>query len=196
MTTNPTLLLREGKKREHVVREILRRTTGTVFVQAVGETVDDLYQDCQKILQLNDQRIGLKIPANMAGLQVIEQIKREDKKQVILATAIFSVEQSLLSAFAGSDWIAPYVNRMEKNHLHPYEIIKKIRKIFDQQGISTRILAASFKSTDQVVNALAAGAHTITISYEIFEQMIDQKLALKSIDQFHRDWEQLCKIVM
>lgn len=196
VTTNPTLLLREGKKRESMVQEILRRSTGTVFVQAVGDTADDLYQDCQKIIQLNNQRIGLKIPANKAGLQVMERIKQENTQQVILATAIFSVEQSLLSALAGSDWIAPYVNRMEENQLNPYKVIEKTRKIFDQQKLSTRILAASFKNTEQVVNALVAGAHTVTLSDQIFEQMMHKKLAVHSIEQFHRDWEQLCQTVM
>ncbi|WP_230163355.1 transaldolase family protein [Peribacillus simplex] len=191
VTTNPSILLKEGKSRAKVVKEILENSEGTVFVQAIGESYDDIYRDCQEIMNLDSNRVALKIPACFNGIKVIKQSKTDNPNTIILATAIFSVEQALLCALAGSDFVAPYVNRMENNNINPYEVITKIRKIFDDRNLSTKILAASFKNTNQLVDILFAGAHTATISCDVLVNMIDKQLAEASIKIFNKDWEKL-----
>lgn len=195
VTTNPSILLKEGQKREDIIKEILNNSEGTVFVQAAGSSYEEMYDDCKEILALDDERIGLKIPANISGLRVMKTLKNQNDVPVILATAIFSVDQSILCGIAGCDYIAPYVNRMENNNIDPYEVVRKIRKIYDDRHFSTQILAASFKNTNQVVDIFTAGAHTATVSYDILQKMASKELASASIIGFNNDWNKLQQVI-
>lgn len=191
VTTNPSILLKEGKQRSRIIREILENSEGLIFVQAVGDSYSEIYDDCKEILALDPSRVGLKIPANIDGLKTMKKLKQESRDVSILATAIFSVDQGILSALAGCDYIAPYINRMENNNINPYEVVRKTRKIYDDRHFATQILAASFKNTTQVINILEAGAHTTTVSYDILESMASKDLAAKSIEKFNQDWREL-----
>lgn len=187
VTTNPSILLKENRKRKDIINDIISSTSGTVFVQTVGESFDEIYKDALNIMEFNSPRIALKIPAHLEGIEVIRKIKDDYPEVKILATAIFSVDQGILSALAGSDFIAPYINRMENNNIDPYDVIKKTRKIYDDQGFETKILGASFKNTNQLINTFYAGAHTATISYELYASMANKDLALLSIKKFNED---------
>ncbi len=192
VTTNPSILFKEGKQREEMIQEILAVTTGEVFVQTEGFVAEEICKDGEVILQtFASDRISLKIPAHLQGVQAIQKMKEKYPDIKILATAIYSVEQGLLAALAGSDYIAPYVNRMENNNIDPYKAIANIRKIYNDQQLKTKILAASFKNTNQIVRILAAGAHTATISYELFEGMANKGLALDAIEKFNSDAAEL-----
>ncbi|MEI3607404.1 transaldolase family protein [Pseudogracilibacillus sp. SE30717A] len=188
VTTNPSILLKEGKQREEMIQEILSVTTGEVFVQTEGMTVEEICKDAETILNtFQSDRIALKIPAHFEGIQAISKMKDTYPNVNVLATAIYSAEQGLLAALAGCEYIAPYVNRMENNNINPYEVIANIHQIFNDQQIQTKILAASFKNTNQIVHILAAGAHTATISFELFEAMANKGLAIEAIEKFNSD---------
>lgn len=187
VTTNPTLLLKEGKKREVIIREILDICEGIVFVQAVGNTCEEIFNDCKRILEIDSLRIGLKIGANIEGIKAIKLIKAEKKYVPVLATAVYSVEQGMISVLAGCDYIAPYVNRMENSNINPYETVTKIRKFIDEKKADSKIIAASFKNTAQFVDILSSGAHNATISYEILRDMLDKQVVLSSIEKFNDD---------
>lgn len=192
VTTNPSILLKEKKRREDIINEILSVTTEEVFVQTDGMTVEEILDDGEAILEtFQSERIALKIPAHLEGIEAIKTMKDRHQHVKILATSIYSADQGLLAAMAGSDYIAPYVNRMENNNIDPYKAIRTIRKIYDDQQFSTKILAASFKNTSQIVQILAAGAHTATISYELFAQMANKGLALEAIEKFNADTTEL-----
>ncbi|WP_238886066.1 transaldolase family protein [Clostridium sp. YIM B02551] len=191
VTTNPTLLLKEKKNREVIINEIYEAYPKMLFVQAVGETHDEIYNDCKRILQIDSTRIVLKIPATVEGMKVITSIKRENRYTPILATAVCSVEQGIISVLAGCDYIAPYVNRMESNNINPYEVINKIRKYIDENKVDTKIVAASFKNPNQVNDAIFSGAHTVTIPYDILNQMLNKQLVVASVDKFNKDGYEL-----
>ena len=185
VTTNPSILLKEGQKREEIVPEILENSVGTIFVQAAGSTYEEMYNDCKEILSLNNERIALKIPANIPGFKVIKEIKNQSDAPTILATAIFSTDQGMLCGLAGCDYIAPYVNRMSNNNIDPFDVVRKTRKFYDDRGLQTQILAASFKNTNQVVDVFDAGAHTATVSFDILRAMLSKELAATSILGFN-----------
>lgn len=188
VTTNPTLLKTESiKKRIESIHEILGIINERqLFVQITGETVEDLIKDAEKILTLEDNRIALKIAANEEGFKAIQSIKTRYPKVIILATAIFSVEQAYLAGIAGCDWIAPYVNRMENQSLDAVEVIAKIAEVYANQRIETKILGASYKNTSQVINSLLAGADDVTIPTSLIEVMMKNKLAADSIQVFNQ----------
>ena len=195
VTTNPSILLKEKKERDVVIKEILENSKGLVFVQVTAERFEEMYEEALEIYSIDKQRIGVKIPVNTAGIRTIKALKENNKNIPILATAIFTAEQGLMAALAGADYIAPYINRMENNGINSGDVIEKIRKIYDDGNIQTKILAASFKNTHQVINVLARGAHLATISYDIFDAMINNKLAQDSINKFTSDWAELQDIL-
>ncbi|MER2173349.1 MAG: transaldolase family protein [Carnobacterium sp.] len=188
VTTNPTLLKTESaKKRIGSIQEILEIIKDRqLFVQITGETSEELIEDAEKVLTLGDKRIALKIAANEAGFKAIQNIKNRYPKVVILATAIFSVEQAYLAGIAGCDWVAPYVNRMENQSLDAMEVVSKIAGVYANQRIETKILGASYKNTSQVINSLLAGADDVTIPTSLIEVMMKNKLAADSIQVFNQ----------
>ncbi|EUJ28781.1 transaldolase family protein [Listeria cornellensis] len=195
VTTNPTLLAKEkGQTRANISREILSilGESQRLFIQATGVTQAELYEDAQTILS-KDARIAIKIPADQNGFHVMTQLKQERPDVEILATAIFSVEQSYLAALAGCDWVAPYVNRMANQGLSASRIITDTVALFKQLGVSTKILGASFKNTAQITETLIAGAADVTIPADLVEVMMQNKLAADSIQTFNLHAKGGCK---
>lgn len=195
VTTNPSILLKEKKERTVIIKEVLENSKGLVFVQVTAENFEEMYEEALEIYNIDKLRIGVKIPVNTAGIKTMKTLKEKNKNIPILATAIFTAEQGLMAALAGADYIAPYINRMENNGINSGDVIEKIRKIYDDGKLPTKILAASFKNTHQVINVLARGAHSATISYDIFDAMINNKLAQDSVNKFTSDWAELQSIL-
>ena len=107
----------------------------------------------------------------------------------VLATAIFTPMQALLAARAGADWVAPYVNRIDNIAGDGIGVIAAIRDIFDQGGIDTKIVAASFKNVQQVLECAKLGAEAVTVPADILEKMLEHLMTDWSMDQFNKDWE-------
>lgn len=192
VTTNPTILYKERVKQTEKINEILQLTTGDVFVQTEGVSEEDILTDADRILStFNNGRIALKIPAHLAGVSAIAKVRERYPSVKILATAIYSTDQGLLAALAGSHFIAPYINRMENNNIDPYKVVADTAKIYKERKLDTQILGASFKNTNQVIQTLASGAHTATVSYDMIEQMANKELALSAIDVFNQDARRL-----
>lgn len=188
VTTNPTILLKEKRSRKEIINNILALTTGEVFVQTHGEKAEDILQDSEQVLSMfNSEQIVLKIPAHFDGIEAIKRIKDKQPDVKILATVIYSVEQALLAAIAGSDYVAPYINRMENNDIDTFEVIKKIRTIYNDQEFDTKIMAASFKNTNQIIQMFYAGAHAATIPYDLLIGMANKGLVLPAIQKFNDD---------
>lgn len=190
VTTNPTILLKEEKPREEQIKAIDELCNSLVFAQVVGRDYDEFMEDFLKLYELRKELkgdLGVKVPVTMDGLRAISEIKEKYPDVKVLATAIYSADQGILASMAGVDYLAPYVNRMENNNADAMEAIEKMRIFIDDRGLGTQILAASFKNTNQIVNALISGAHTATISYELLAQMADKDVALKAIDVFYQD---------
>jgi len=192
VTTNPTLLLKEGKERISHLKNIEETNNGMVFVQIVGDTFKELWEDYIKINDLiPDNNFGLKVPLNFPGLAFIKKIKEEETDRKVLGTAIYSADQGIIGAISGCDYLAPYVNRMSNNNLDPYRVIKQIKMFIDQRNLKTEIMGASFKNTNQIISSLMAGAHTATIPPNILNQMVNKELATNGIEIFNKHGKEL-----
>jgi TalC/MipB family fructose-6-phosphate aldolase len=195
VTTNPTILLKEKTDRFEQIKRILDTDVKLLFVQIIGDTVDELYADYQKLNDIKtEKKIGYKVPMDFKGLEVVKKIKEHDLKSIVLGTAIYSADQGILSALVGCDYVAPYVNRMLNNNINPYEVISSMRSFYDDRNLDCKIIAASFKNTNQILNALKAGAHSCTISENLFLQMINKDLAINAIKVFNNDGKKLDEI--
>lgn len=186
VTTNPTILLKEGKPRKEQALEILKLDVPFLYIQVIGRTLVERFEDCKIILDFGE-RVGVKIPMDALGLELVTKVKKEFPTRKILGTAIYSADQGILGAFAGCDCLAPYVNRMSNNDIDPFQSIATMRKIIEDRQLPTKILAASFKNSSQVTQALACGSHTATIPYDIFDQMINKSLGRDAIEVFNQD---------
>lgn len=189
VTTNPTLLGKEkGKTRDEIIAGIINLLNEKkLFLQVEGKTYQEMKEDSQYLLKhFPDASIGLKIQADEKGYKLIDWVKQKEPNRTILATVIFSTEQAYLSGLAGADWIAPYVNRMTNASVDPFKVIKDSKKIFEAQGISTKIMGASFKNQQQVIDSLLSGAHTNTLPIDILDGALNNKLAKESIDVFNQ----------
>lgn len=194
VTTNPTILLKEGVERIRQVQSILETEAQIIYVQIIGDTVEDLYADYEILKQIKTRKkIGIKVPISTLGLEVVKRIKADNESILVLGTAIYSADQGILAALAGCDCVAPYVNRMSSNNIDPFDVIAQMRAFFDERGLNCEILAASFKNTKQILEALRAGAHTCTISADLFRQMANKELALNAIAVFNEDGMKLEK---
>lgn len=190
VTTNPTILAREANERFLHLKEMLTLIEGDLFIQLVGTTFQEMKKDFELVEQFanNNKKIIYKVPITDVGLQIIKMIKEKDKNNKILGTTIYTVHQALLACFASCDYIAPYYNRIIKNKQDdPNQMIAKVRKFINQQNLSCRIIAASFKSATQVEEAYLAGAHSCTISMEIYKELVYDETVEKDIQQFEID---------
>ncbi|HAA4390898.1 TPA_asm: transaldolase [Listeria monocytogenes] len=186
VTTNPTILLKENRPRKTHIGSIQAKV---VFVQAAGLTEEEIWEDVLRIQAIEPADgtvIGLKIPAHEAGIKVIAKVRANFPNEIILATAIFSSEQGYIAALSGADYLAPYYNRMEVSGLDAAKTIEELRYVLDLQGLEdVKIMGASFKNSRQIMQALASGADTVTIGYDLFLQMMNKPLALESIEKFN-----------
>lgn len=196
VTTNPTILYKEGKPRAEQLKAIDELGAPILYAQLVGDTEEEMLADYEELKKLGEEltnELGVKIPVTYIGLKVIRKVKEMDPDRKVLGTAIYSSDQVILGALAGCDYVAPYFNRMENNATNPVVEIEKMRLFIDDRGLDTKILAASFKNASQVVNALVAGAHTCTIDYSVFKQMVNKDVALKAVDVFNQHGRDLPK---
>ncbi|HHP9151816.1 TPA: transaldolase family protein [Listeria monocytogenes] len=186
VTTNPTILLKENRPRKTHIGSIQAKV---VFVQAAGLTEEEIWEDVLRIQAIEPAEgtvIGLKIPAHEAGIKVIAKVRANFPNEIILATAIFSSEQGYIAALSGADYLAPYYNRVEVSGLDAAKTIEELRYVLDLQGLEdVKIMGASFKNSRQIMQALASGADTVTIGYDLFLQMMNKPLALESIEKFN-----------
>ena len=188
ITTNPTILKKQGGVREAQLSAILATRPPHVFVQVLGATAAEMLDDYHRILTtFPDAPLGIKIPVNHAGLAAIAAMRAHRLDLPLLGTAIYSAEQAILAGIAGCDFVAPYINRMENNAIDPYAVIASTRRYYDNHAIPCQIMGASFKNSAQILRALDAGAHTCTIPPELLHAMLEQPLVAAAIQAFNAD---------
>jgi fructose-6-phosphate aldolase 2 len=189
VTTNPSIVAK-AKGDFWAIQEGIRDLIGEeslLFAQVVGETADEMVADAKALYARLGKNTYAKVPVTKEGLKAMTMIKKEGIG--VLATAIFTPLQALLAARAGADWVAPYVNRIDNITGDGVGVIAAIRDIYDQAGIDTKIVAASFKNAQQVLECAKLGAEAVTVPGDILEKMLEHLMTDWSMDQFDRDWK-------
>ncbi len=194
VTTNPTILFRANNNRFKQLRAILETVDGLLFIQLVGDTYETMLEDFKRIKTFkgDNPNIVYKVAIDEIGLQIIKAIKEDDPYNLILGTTIYTIEQVMLALSAGCDYIAPYYNRIKRNKKgDPNKLIEQARVLIDREQHHCEIIAASFKSVDEVVDAFLMGAHSCTISYDIFMAMLEDDVVSNDLKQFNLDHQQM-----
>ena len=182
-TCNPTIVTKENRTVEELVNLVPGKR---VFVQAIAEDYEGILADARKLRSMRED-IYIKIPCTPDGYRAMYTLKQEGFG--ILATAVYTVGQALMSAACGADYVAPYVNRMSDTEVDGCELVEDIVCAFASQKIETKVIAASFKNLNQVVRLLVAGAEAVTIPLDLFEKLINNKLTNDATKVFADQWE-------
>lgn len=187
VTTNPSIITKSGKTPEQVVKDFVEylRPEQKFFVQVVSTDYEQMLEEARYICGLCPKNTYVKIPVTHNGYKAIKQLKSEGLG--VLATAIYSADEAFLAAMNGADYLAPYVNRM-CNYGDGIGQVLDLLQMLETQGLSSKILAASFKNVEQVHTLIAAGIQSVTVPPEVVFSMIDHPGTKIAVDEFSAAW--------
>lgn len=188
VTTNPSLIAKEGRIFEEVIAEIASIVDGPISGEVKATTVDAegmIAEGCE-IAKIHPNMV-VKIPMTPEGLKAVKVLSAEGIKTNV--TLIFSANQALLAARAGATYVSPFVGRLDDINMAGAELIAEIAEIFDIHGIETEIIAASIRTTVHVTECALAGADIATVPYKVIEQMTKHPLTTQGIEKFQADYK-------
>jgi len=185
VTTNPTLLAKEGEETEVLVRKISKEIKGPVNVEVIGTTCEAMVKEAKEMATWGDE-IVIKIPINHEGLKTVKILSSEGIQTNV--TLVFSASQAILAAKAGATYVCPFLGRLDDISFNGLELIRQIKGIYENyDDLETRIIVASVRNPIHVIEAGLIGAEIVTIPPAIIEQMVKHPLTEKGIAQFLED---------
>ncbi len=187
VTTNPSLIAKEGRNFEEVIKEIAGIVDGPISGEVKATTVnaEDMIKEGREIAAIHPNMV-VKIPMTLEGLKATKLLASEGIKTNV--TLIFSANQALLAARAGATYVSPFVGRLDDISTPGCELIKTISQIFKTYEIKTEIIAASIRSTIHVTECALAGADIATVPYGVIEQCTKHPLTTAGIEKFQQDY--------
>jgi len=188
ITTNPTLIAREGRDFETVLKEICELVDGPVNAEVVGLKADEMVAEGRKLRELH-KNICVKIPMTVDGIKAVKTLSSEGTMTNV--TLIFSALQALLAAKAGATFVSPFVGRIDDMAVEGMNLIGDIRQIFDNYGYKTEIIVASIRNPIHVVDSALYGADIATLPMKVLHQMAKHPLTDIGLEQFLKDWESM-----
>jgi transaldolase len=190
VTTNPSLVAREGKDFLDVVRQICAIVPGPVSAEVVSTTSDEMIREGREIMRkVGAPNVVIKIPMIREGLRAIKALSSEGLR--VNVTLIFSAPQALLAAKAGAAYVSPFIGRLDDISHVGMDIVRDIRAIFDNYDFPCEILAASIRNPLHVVDAAKFGADVATMPFSVLEAIIKHPLTDIGLQKFLKDWEKL-----
>lgn len=190
VTTNPSLIAREGRVFKDVVTEITTIVDGPISAEVVSLEHEKMVEEALELAAIH-KNIVIKIPMIEEGLKAVKILSAKGIKTNV--TLIFSASQAILAAKAGATYVSPFVGRLNDISSRGNELVETIHNMFEKHGITTEIIAASIRSPEDVVDAALAGADIATIPYKIIVQMTKHPLTDAGIERFLKDWESVPK---
>ncbi|MCL2363862.1 MAG: fructose-6-phosphate aldolase [Defluviitaleaceae bacterium] len=190
VTTNPSLIAKEGRDFAEVVREITTLVDGPISAEVIDTQADGMLTEARELVKIH-KNIVIKIPMTAEGLKATKQLTAEGIKTNV--TLIFNATQALLAARAGATYVSPFLGRLDDIGMDGMNLIEEITDIFDTHGIETEIIAASIRHPIHAIQAARLGAHIATIPYACFHQMLAHPLTDSGIERFLKDWEGVAK---
>ncbi|NLJ57238.1 MAG: fructose-6-phosphate aldolase [Tissierellia bacterium] len=190
VTTNPSLIAKEGRNFEGVVREITDLIDGPISAEVISLDSEEMIREAVELAKIHNN-IVIKIPMTDEGLKAVKVLKNENIKTNV--TLIFSAGQALLAAKAGATYVSPFAGRLDDIGNDGMNLIKEIVDIFSNYKIDTEIIAASIRHPMHVIESAKIGCHIATVPYKVLMQLTKHPLTDKGIEQFLRDWETVPK---
>ncbi|MBI4596400.1 MAG: fructose-6-phosphate aldolase [Candidatus Tectomicrobia bacterium] len=190
VTTNPSLIAKEGRDFRQVIKEICTIVDGPISAEVVGQKAEEMVPEARELASIH-KNIAVKIPMSAEGLKATKRLASEKIK--VNMTLIFSPMQALLAAKTGARFVSPFVGRLDDISHPGMELIGQIKTIFTNYEFPTEIIVASVRHPLHAVEAALMGAHIATIPFKIIEQMIKHPLTDMGIERFLADWAKVPK---
>jgi transaldolase len=194
VTTNPSLLCKEGREPLELLKEICSVAEGPVSAEAVTMTAEEMVPEAERLAAIAPN-IVVKIPMTEEGLKAVKTLSSKGIKTNV--TLVFSPSQALLAAKAGATYVSPFVGRLDDISHTGMDLIRDILAIFENYDFDTEVIVASIRNPVHVVEAAKMGAHVATIPYSVIRQLARHALTDIGIEKFTKDWEKLqqtCRI--
>lgn len=188
VTTNPSLIAREGRDFKQVIKEITDIVDVPISGEVKATTVEakDMVKEGLEIASIHPNMV-VKIPMTENGLEAVKELSSKGIKTNV--TLVFSVNQALLATQAGASYVSPFVGRLDETGADGTILIRDIAKVFRNYGISTEIIAASVRNPIHVTECAMAGAHIATVPYPVLEQMAKHPLTDAGMEKFRKDYK-------
>jgi transaldolase len=190
VTTNPSLIAKEGRDPVPLLKEICSIVNGPVSAEAVSMTAEDMIQEAIPLSKIHEN-IVIKIPMIAEGLKAVKKLSGMGIKTNV--TLVFSPSQALLAAKAGASYVSPFVGRLDDISHTGMDLVRDIIEIYENYLFETEVIVASIRSPLHVVEAAKMGAHIATIPYSVIIQLARHPLTDIGIEKFLKDWEKVPK---
>ena len=190
VTTNPTLVSKEGKDFMSIIKEICQIVDGPISVEAVSTDSEGMLKEARDFAQIHPN-IVVKLPMTRNGLIATKQLATEGIR--VNMTLVFSPTQALLAAKAGAAYVSPFVGRLDDISHVGMDLVEQIIAIYDNYGFETEVIVASVRNPLHVVEAALLGADIATIPFKTILQLIKHPLTDSGIEQFLKDWKKVKK---
>ena len=188
VTTNPSLLSKEGKEPVAQLKEIIRLVNGPVNAEVVSPDANGMVREAQPLSKMG-KNVVIKIPMCEQGLIAVKRLSEQGIKTNV--TLVFSSSQALLAAKAGASYVSPFVGRIDDISGNGMELIQEIVTIFDNYLFQTEIIVASIRHPVHFVQSAMIGAHIATVPFNVLERLMKHPLTDRGIETFNKDWEKL-----
>ncbi|MFR3573589.1 MAG: fructose-6-phosphate aldolase [[Ruminococcus] lactaris] len=187
VTTNPSLIAKEGRVFEEVIAEIASIVDGPISgeVRATTTDAESMIREGREIAKIHKNMV-VKIPMTVEGLKAVKVLSSEGIKTNV--TLIFTANQALLAARAGASYVSPFLGRLDDISTKGIDLVAEIAEMFDVAGIETEIIAASVRNPIHVTECALAGADIATLPYKVIEQMTHHPLTDAGIEKFKQDY--------
>lgn len=186
VTTNPSLIAKEGRDFVEVIKEITSIVDGPISAEVISLEAEGMIKEARELVKIHTN-IVIKIPMTAEGLKAVKVLTAEGIKTNV--TLVFSAPQALLAARAGATYVSPFLGRLDDIGQEGMNLIEEIVDIFSVHGIDTEIIAASVRHPMHVTDCARLGAHIATIPLKVIEQMTKHPLTDIGIERFLKDWE-------
>ena len=190
VTTNPSLMLKNGHNPLDVLKEItsIFPWDASISAEVVGETVEDMLAMADTYLEIAPN-ITIKVPCTRTGLRACKDLSEDDV--AVNVTLIFSAAQAILASKAGATYVSPFIGRLNDQYWDGISLVEEISDVFTTHGSKTQVLAASIREPIQVSKCFRVGADICTLPWDIFNKMYDHCLTDAGLQKFDTDWNQL-----
>lgn len=190
VTTNPTLIAKEGVDFHERLKEITAEVSSSVSAEVIAEDAEGMIEEGRELAKIAPN-ITVKIPMTLEGLKAVKTLS-EDKIETNV-TLIFNANQALLAARAGATYVSPFIGRLDDIGHDGMDLVATISQIFKEANLKTEIIAASIRHPLHVTEAALNGAHIATIPFNVLQQLVSHPLTDKGIEQFLADWKSVEK---
>lgn len=188
VTTNPSLIAREGRDFLQVIKEIAEIVDGPISAEVISLEADGMVSEALKLSQLH-QNIVIKIPMTAAGITATSILSKQGIR--VNVTLVFSSTQALAAAKAGAAYVSPFIGRIDDIGSDGIDLIIEIMEIFSNYGIDTEVIAASIRNRNHLSQVALTGADIATIPYQVLMDSLKHPLTDQGIAKFLKDWEEM-----